>query len=158
MELEQRLHRTQIIWVCSDIWVFSVLDNRLLADNLSHLPKVAIWIRKGQIYSFLPWWNTKTFETVNSFSWNGIVKCIVFCNIRCGRDYALFLLLNAVMDQIRTFVAKRYMSWIRTFLGPFYSDLTQTNEIWLRHDSDIWTKKRRLEPLSATFVDTTPAA
>ena len=33
----QRLFRTQIIWVCSDIWVFSVLDNRLLADNLSQL-------------------------------------------------------------------------------------------------------------------------
>ena len=74
----QRLQRTQIIWVCSDIWVFLVLDNRLLADNLSHLPKVAIWIRKGQIYSFPPWWNTKTFETVKSFSWNWIVKCIFF--------------------------------------------------------------------------------
>ena len=29
---EQRLYRTQIIWVCSDIWVFSVLDNRHLSD------------------------------------------------------------------------------------------------------------------------------
>ena len=46
---------------------FSVLDNRILADNLSHLPEVSIWIRKGQIYSFPLWWNTKTFETVNSF-------------------------------------------------------------------------------------------
>ena len=26
---------------------FSVLDNRLLADNLSQLPKVSIWLRKG---------------------------------------------------------------------------------------------------------------
>ena len=41
----QRLHRTQIIWVCSDIWFFSDLDNRLLVDNLSNLPKVLIWIR-----------------------------------------------------------------------------------------------------------------
>ena len=129
--------------------VFSVLDNRLLTDNLSHLPKVAIWIRKGQMYSFPPWWNTKTFETVNSFSWNGIVKCIVFCNIRCGRDYALFLVLNAVMDQIRPFVVKRYMSmsWIRTFLGLFLLrfdsdkwDLTQT---WLRYLSKKW----RVKPL-----------
>ena len=74
----QRLQRTQIIWVCSDIWVFSVLDNRLLADNLSHLPKVSTLIRKGQIYSFHPWWDTKAFETVNSFSWKEIVKCILF--------------------------------------------------------------------------------
>ena len=44
---QQRLQRTQIIWVCSDIWVFSDLDNRLFADNLSHLPKVAIWISNG---------------------------------------------------------------------------------------------------------------
>ena len=44
----QRLYRTQSIWVWSDIWVFfSVLDNRLLADNLSQLPKVSIWLRKG---------------------------------------------------------------------------------------------------------------
>ena len=59
----QRLHRTQIIWVCSDIWVFSGLDNRLLADNLSHLPKVLIWLRKGCIPLF---WNTNALETVNS--------------------------------------------------------------------------------------------
>ena len=71
----QRLHRTQIIWVCSDIWVFSVLDNRLLADNLSHLPKVLIWIRKGCISSF---WNTNALETVISWSvlsWNEIGNC-----------------------------------------------------------------------------------
>ena len=43
----QRLYRTQSIWVWSDIWVFfSVLDNRLLADNLSQLSKVSIWLRK----------------------------------------------------------------------------------------------------------------
>ena len=29
---EQRLHRTQIIWVCPDIWVFSVLHNIHLSD------------------------------------------------------------------------------------------------------------------------------
>ena len=28
----QRLHRIQIIWVCTDIWVFPVLDNRHLSD------------------------------------------------------------------------------------------------------------------------------
>ena len=59
----------------------------------------------------------------------------------------LFLLLQAVMDQIRTFVAKRDMSRLRAFLGLFYSDLTQTYEIQLRFDSDIWIKKRWLEPL-----------
>ena len=130
---DQRLYRTQIIWVCSDIWVFSVLDNRLLADKLSHLPKVSIWIRKGQIYSYPPWWNTKAFETVNSFLWNRIVKCIVFCKIRCGRDYALFLPLQAVINQICAFVAKRDISRICAFLGLF-------TQIWLRQmsfDSDL---------------------
>ena len=67
-------------------------DSDNLADNLSHLPKVSIWIKKNQIYSFS--------------SWNEIVKCIIFCKIRCGRDYALILLLHAAMDQIRTFVEK----------------------------------------------------
>ena len=46
-------------------------------------------------------------ETRNIFSEKK--KCIVFCKIRCGRDLALFLLLLAVMDQIRIFVAKRDM-------------------------------------------------
>jgi len=41
----------------------------------------------------------------------------------------LFLLLQAVMDQIRTFVAKWDMSRLRAFLGLVYSDLTQTYEI-----------------------------
>ena len=36
----QRLYRTQSIWVWSDIWVFfSVLDNRLLADNCELIAK-----------------------------------------------------------------------------------------------------------------------
>ena len=72
----QRLYRTQSIWVWSDIWVFfSVLDNRLLADNLSQLSKVSIWLRKGREEVFVYFY------------------------------LALGLL--------------------------FYSDLTQTNEIWL---------------------------
>ena len=52
----------------------------------------------------------------------------------------LFLLLQAVLDQIRTFVAEQDMSRLHAFLGLFYSDLTQTREIQLRFDSDIWTK------------------
>ena len=78
----QRLYRTQIIWV------FSVLDNRLLTDNLSQLPKVSIWLRKV-----------------------------------------------------------RYVVNTRFFGLLFYSDLTQTDEIRLRHDSDIWGKKWRVKPL-----------
>ena len=79
----QRLYRTQSIWVWSDIWVFfSVLDNRLLADNLSQLSKVSIWLRKGREEVFVYFY------------------------------LALGLL--------------------------FYSDFTQTNEIRLRHDLDIW--------------------
>ena len=43
---QQRLQRTQIIWVCPDIWVFSVLD-KTFDRYLSHLPKVSIWSKKG---------------------------------------------------------------------------------------------------------------
>ena len=43
------------------------------------------------------------------------------------RDYALFLFLRALMEQIRTFVAKRAMSGIRAFLVLF----------GLQFDSDI---------------------
>ena len=64
--------------------------------------------------------------------------------------HALFLPLQAVINQIRAFVAKQDMSRIRAFLGLFYSDLTQTDEFRLRLNSDIWTKKRRLEPLAQT--------
>ena len=52
-----------------------------------------------------------------------------------------FLLLQAIIDKIRTFVAKRDMSRIRTFLGLFYSDLTQTDEIRLRLNSDNLDQK-----------------
>ena len=82
-----------------------------------------------------------------------IVKCIVFCKLlRCGRDYALLLLLQAVINQIRAIVAKRDMPRIHAFLGLLYSDLTQTDEFRLRLNSDIWTKKRRLEPLIVIII------
>ena len=54
----------------------------------------------------------------------------------CGRDCALFLLQNALMEQIRTFVAKQAMSRIRAFLVLFE----------LRFDPDI-SDLRRVKPL-----------
>ena len=44
------------------------------------------------------------------------------------------------LEGIRTFVAKWDMSRIRAFWYCFDSDLTQTNAIWLRLYSDIWSK------------------
>ena len=40
-----------------------------------------------------------------------------------------------------------YVANTRIFGLLFYSDSTQTNEILLRLDLDIWTKKCRVEPL-----------
>ena len=42
------------------------------------------------------------FET--ALSWNVTDKCIVYCKIRRERDSALFFLLHALMEQMRTFV------------------------------------------------------
>ena len=49
----QRLHRIQIIWVCSDIWVFSVLDNRHLSDIWVICQKCQFEERKGWKALFL---------------------------------------------------------------------------------------------------------
>ena len=38
------------------------------------------------------------------------------------------------------------------FWSCFGSDLTQTNEIWLGHDSDIWVKKWRVKPLDTPLA------
>ena len=50
------------------------------------------------------------------------------------------------LQWMRTFVAKWDMSRIGAFWYCFDSDLTQTNAIWLRLYSDIWSKKWWLEP------------
>ena len=47
----------------------------------------------------------------------------------------------------RAFVPKWDMSRIRAFWYHFDSEMTQTNAIWLRLYSDIWSKKWWLEPL-----------
>ena len=119
----QRLYRTQIIWVCSDIWVFSVLDNRLLADNLSQLPKVSIWLRKV-----------------------GYVVNTCFFGLLFYSDLTQ---TNEIWLRTSTHFCREvgYVVNTRFFGLLFYSDLTQTNEIRLRYDSDIWVKKWRVKPL-----------
>ena len=49
----QRLQWTQIIWVCPDIWVFSVLDNRHLSDIWVICQKCQFGVRKGWKALFL---------------------------------------------------------------------------------------------------------
>ena len=128
--LIQRLHRTQIIWVCSDVWVFSVLENILLADNLSHLPKVLIWIRKLCIPS---WWNSNALKTVNTDQFFHGIEYVGKCKISVEWVNAI-LLLHALVEQLRAFVAKQNMSRIHAFLVFFFT------QIWLRQmrfDSDL---------------------
>ena len=62
------------------------------------------------------------------------------------------LLFYSDFKQICAFVAKRDMLRILAFLNFFDSDLTQTNAIWLRLYSDIWTKKSWLGPLVAFSI------
>ena len=59
---EQRLQRTRIIWVCSDIWVyqFHITD---FSQTCELFAKSANFNKKMPDTVFLPWWNTKAFET-----------------------------------------------------------------------------------------------
>ena len=143
-----RLQWTQIIWVCPDIWVFSVLDNRHLADICAFCQKCQFEVRKAWNALFL---QLKPHEMHCKQADSAILK------IRCGWNYAnceyvLFaygLLSYSDFKQTRAFVAKRDMSQIRAFSNFFfYSDLTRTIAIWLRLYSDICPKKWWLEPLT----------
>ena len=121
----QRLQWTQIIWVCPDIWVFSVLDNRHLADICAFCQKCQFEVRKAWNALFL---QLKAHEMHCKQADSAILK------IRCGWNYAnceyvLFaygLLSYSDFKQTRAFVAKRDMSQIRAFSDFF----------WLRFDSD----------------------
>ena len=121
----QRLQWTQIIWVCPDIWVFSVLDNRHLADICAFCQKCQFEVRKAWNALFL---QLKPHEMHCKQADSAILK------IRCGWNYAnceyvLFaygLLSYSDFKQTRAFVAKRDMSQIRAFSDFF----------WLRFDSD----------------------
>ena len=121
----QRLQWTQIIWVCPDIWVFSVLDNRHLADICAFCQKCQFEVRKAWNALFL---QLKPHEMHCKQADSAILK------IRCGWNYAnceyvLFaygLLSYSDFKQMRAFVAKRDMSQIRAFSDFF----------WLRFDSD----------------------
>ena len=150
LTLHQRLQWTQIIWVCPDIWVFSVLDNRHLADICAFCQKCQFEVRKAWNALFL---QLKPHEMHCKQPDSAILK------IRCGWNYAnceyvLFaygLLSYSDVKQTRAFVAKRDMSQIRAFSDFFDSDLTQTIAIWLRLYSDICPKKWWLEPLPDSF-------
>ena len=107
----QRLQWTQIIWVCPDIWVFSVLDNRHLADICAFCQKCQFEVRKAWNALFL---QLKPHEMHCKQADSAILK------IRCGWNYAnceyvLFaygLLSYSDFKQTRAFVAKRDMSQI----------------------------------------------
>ena len=117
----QRLQWTQIIWVCPDIWVFSVLDNRHLADICAFCQKCQFEVRKAWNALFL---QLKPHEMHCKQADSAILK------IRCGWNYAnceyvLFaygLLSYSDFKQTRAFVAKRDMSQILAFsdffIGP----------------------------------------
>ena len=130
---KQRLQWTQIIWVCPDIWVFSVLDNRHLADICAFCQKCQFEVRKAWNALFL---QLKPHEMHCKQADSAILK------IRCGWNYAnceyvLFaygLLSYSDFKQTRAFVAKRDMSQIRAFSDFFFT------QIWLRQlrfDSDF---------------------
>ena len=141
----QRLQWTQIIWVCPDIWVFSVLDNRHLADICAFCQKCQFEVRKAWNALFL---QLKPHEMHCKQADSAILK------IRCGWNYAnceyvLFaygLLSYSDFKQTRAFVAKRDMSQIRAFSDFF----------WLRFDSDNCDLTQTLlRHLSQKMVTTT---
>ena len=106
-------------------WVFSVLDNRHLADICAFCQKCQFEVRKAWNALFL---QLKPHEMHCKQADSAILK------IRCGWNYAnceyvLFaygLLSYSDFKQTRAFVAKRDMSQIRAFSDFF----------WLRFDSN----------------------
>ena len=139
----QRLHRIQIIWVCSDIWVFSVLDNRHLSDIWVICQKCQFEERKGWKALFLqsqemqynkqtlPYWNFYFLDPIQILQSCKIFGLSFFVHI--WNEYALLS---------RYGICCKY-----ALFGIFYSDLNHTNAIWLRLYSDIWPKKWWVEPL-----------
>ena len=146
--LFQRPQPTQIIWVCPDIWVFSVLHNRHLSDIWVIYQKCQFEVRKGwQVpYRSLNK-RLRTFfvnkQTLPHSFWmhglyakcsvSGILRIVTYpsCNWTNTRD----------LSQIG------FLSRIRGFCVCFVQTFTQTFRIWLRFCADIWTKNWRLRPL-----------
>ena len=129
----QRLYPPQIIWVCPDIWVFSVLDNRLLSDIWVFCQKcyfeVKMDCKEALLYFHVPVHDLQASEEI----FMDIYMCCFIATLGAVGNF----LLHASMEQIRVFVAKSTLSRIRTFLVF----------IGLRFYSDIWAKKWRVKPL-----------
>ena len=108
----QRLHWTQIIWVCPDIWVFSVLDNRHLSDIWVICQKCQFEERKGWKALFLqsqemqynkqtlPYWNFYFLDPIQILQSCKIFGLSFFCSY---------------LERICTFVALRDMLRICAF-------------------------------------------
>ena len=111
---DQRLYWTQIIWV------FSVLDNRLLADNLSQLPKVSIWLRKG-------WEEVFVYLKVSFFTqiWHRQMRF----------DSSIYALLS------QNGICRKYALFWSPFLLRSDSDVWVMSESNLIYLSQIWVKK-----------------
>ena len=65
----QRPQPTQIIWVCPDIWVFSVLGNRLLSDIWVICQKCQFEVSKGWMDCSSSWniANKQTWSSLFTF-------------------------------------------------------------------------------------------
>ena len=139
----------QIICICPDICVSSVLNNRHCADICTICQKCQFGVRKG--------WQVLLFQSKAED---------MYCN---QADSAILKLsfVQASMEQIycitkQTYVVitifcrgmgyvpfTRILSPTRAFWVCFVQTFTQTFVIWLRFCADIWTKNRRLAALHA---------
>ena len=145
----QRPHRTQIIWVCPDIWVFSVLHNRHLSDIWVICQKCQFGVRKAWKALFLQLkpqdMHCKQADSdienlLFGFYPNtsDLKQICIFVAKRCEMSKIRAFRYLSDLKRIRTFVAKRRkMSKIHAFCHHF----------WLRFYSDIWSKKWWVEPL-----------
>ena len=111
-----------IIWVCLDIWVFSVLDNRLWVDNLSQLSKVSIWLRKGWEEVF----------------WSPFL--LRFDSDKWDLTQNVYALLS------QSWICCKYALFWSRFLLRFDSDKWDSTQTWLRHLSKKWQVKSLMEP------------
>ena len=144
LNVVQRLHRIQIIWVRPEFFQFYITDICQISESIAKSvnleserpgkPCSSSWsLRKCIAYrQTLPYWK---------FNFLDSIQILQLCKIWHA----------CMLERIRTFVAKLDMSRIRAFWYFFHSDLAQTNAIWLRLYSDIWSKKWWLEPLLSAW-------
>ena len=95
---------------------FSVLDNRLLADNLSQLPKVSIWLRKG--------WEEVFVYFYLAF---GLLFLLRFDSDKWDLTQNSYTLLS------RSGICPKYALFWSPFLLRFDSDKWDSTQTWLRY-------------------------